>query len=52
MAVIEFNNSYSFQDILLVSTYVSIGILSYCNLKPLRDWSQIKEIGSDQLRAF
>jgi len=52
MAVEIFNCSDSFQDILLVSIYVSIGILSYYNFKPLRDWSKIKEIGSVQLRAF
>jgi len=52
MAVIKVNNSDTFQDILLAATYVSIGILSYYNLMPLRDWSKIKEIGSVQLRAF
>jgi len=52
MAVIKFNNSTSFKDILLAATYVSIGHLCYHNFKPLRDWSKIKEIGSDQLRAF
>jgi len=52
MAIKNFNNSDTFQDILMASTYVSIGILSYYNLKPLRDWSKIKEIGSVQLRAF
>jgi len=52
MAVIKFNNSNTFACILLVLTYVSIGILSYYNLKPLRNWSKIKEMGSDQLRAF
>jgi len=52
MAVIKFNNSDIFQDILLAATYVSIGILSYYNFKPLRDWGKIKEIDSFQLRAF
>jgi len=52
MAVKILNYSDSFQDILLVSTYVSIGNLHYYNIKPLRDWSKIKEIGSVQLRAF
>jgi len=52
MAVIKFNNSDSFQDILLAATYVSIGILSYYIFKPLRDWSKIKDFGSVQLRAF
>jgi len=52
MAVKIFNYSDSFKDILLAATYVSIGVLSYYNSKPLRDWSKIKEIGSDQLRAF
>jgi len=52
MAVIKFNNSDSFEAILLVLIYVSIGILSYYNFKPLRDWSKIKEFGSVQLRAF
>jgi len=52
MAVIKFNKSESFQDILLVLTYVSIGNLSYYKFKPLRDWSKIQEIGSVQLRAF
>jgi len=52
MAVIKFNNSDSFQGILLAATYVSIGYLSYYNFKPLRDWSKIKEIGSVQLCAF
>jgi len=46
MAVIKFNNADCFQDILLVSKYVSIAILSYYNLKPLRDWCKIEEIGS------
>ena len=52
MAVKIFNYSEGFQYILLVSTYVSIGILSHYNLKLLRGWSKIKEIGSVQLRAF
>jgi len=52
MAVIKFNNTKSFEGILLAATYVSIGILSYYNSKPLRDWSKIKEIGSVQLHAF
>ena len=52
MAVIKFNYSEGFQYILLVLTYVSIGILPYYNFKPLRDWSKIKEFGSVQLRAF
>jgi len=52
MAVKKVNNSDSFQNILLAATYVSIGILSYYNSKPLRDWSNFKEFGSVQLRAF
>jgi len=52
MVVKIVNNSDSFQDILLAATYVSIGILSYYNSKLLRDWSKIKEFGSDQLRTF
>jgi len=52
MAVKIFNYSDSFKDNFLAATYVSIGILSYYNLKLLRDWSKIKEIGCDQLRAF
>jgi len=47
-----FNYSDSFKDNFLASTYVSIGILSHYNSKLLRDWSKIKEFGSDQLRAF
>jgi len=52
MVVKKVSNSDSFEDILLAATYVSIGILSYYKSKPLRDWSKIKEFGSDQLRAF
>jgi len=52
MAVKIFNYSDSFECILLVLTYASIGILSYYNFKPLRDWIKIKETGSVQLRAF
>jgi len=52
MAVKILNYSDSFQGILLVSKYVSIGILSYYNSKLLRDLSKNKEIGSVQLRAF
>jgi len=52
MAIKKFNNSDTFQDILPATTYVSIAILSYYNIKPLRDWSKNKEIGSVQLRAY
>jgi len=52
MAVIKFNKSESYKDILLAATYVSISILSYYNFKPLRDWGKIKVFGSVQLHAF
>jgi len=52
MAIKILNNSDSFEYIWLAATYVSIGHLYYYNIKPLRDWSIIKETGSDQLRAF
>jgi len=45
MAIKIFNYSDSFQVILLVSIYVSIGILSYYNSKLLRDSSKLKKLG-------